>query len=175
MLTPLEPVIDALLDRTSLMGKSVYSVRNRTFAVFIGEQSGRLTVSVTEPFHEGVMGVLRDTLESFGKVRAPAEDRTVEESGHSPLLAYERGRVSFLDTAETHRWLRLAGRRAMRIVSATLSHAPGAEIYVGDTPVADYLAAPEEITLDLEAMGEMSDADLDRLLNEQLKDWEERR
>jgi hypothetical protein len=62
----------------------------------------------------------------------------------------------------------------MRILSATLSRAPDPDVYVGDLPVNEYLAAPEEITLDLDAMSEMSDADLERLLNEQLEDWEKR-
>jgi hypothetical protein len=174
VLTPLEAVIEALLDRICLMGKSVYAVRNRTFALYVGERSGSFTAAVTEPFHDGVLGALRDTLGAFGKLRADHADLSPEESGLVPLLAYERGKVSFLDTAETHRWLPLAGRRGMRILSATMSRAPDPDVYVGDLPAADYLAAPEEITLDLDAMSEMSEADLESLLDEQLEDWEKR-
>ncbi|MHC4340754.1 MAG: hypothetical protein ACYSX0_11155 [Planctomycetota bacterium] len=174
VLTPLETVVETLLDRVSLIGKSVYAVRNRMFALYIGERNGSFRAAVTEPFHNGVMGALRDTLGAFGKLLADHEDLDPGEHGLAPLLAYERGKVSFLDTAETHQWLPLAGRRGMRILSATLSRAPDPDVYVGDLAAADYLAAPEEISLDLDAMSEMSDADLDRLLNEQLKDWEKR-
>jgi hypothetical protein len=174
VLTPLEAVVEALLDRVCLMGKSVYAVRNRTFALYVGERGSSFAVAVTEPFHDGVLGAIRDTLGTHGDLRAGHEDLDPGEHGFAPLLAYERGRVSFLVTAESRRWLPLAGRRGMRILSATLSRAPDPDVYVGDLPVNEYLAAPEEITLDLDAMSEMSDADLERLLNEQLEDWEKR-
>lgn len=171
LLTPAEPLVDDLVGRVMLMGRSLYGVRNQTFALFAGERGNGFAVAPTAPFHEGVLATLRDTLADYGTVDTEP-DLPAFGSGLDPLLAYERGRVSFFDSLATHGWLGVAGRRGLRVLSVTLSHAPGDDFVVGDRPVAELLAAPDEIVLDLDALGELPDAELDRLLDEQLEDWD---
>lgn len=132
--TPAGLAIEALLDRVLLMGRSLSEVRDQTFALFGRVESGELTVAPTAPFHDGVLGALRDTLAEFGAVTTGA-DTTAEASGLPALLAYERGRVSFFDAAPTRAWLTHAGNRALRILAPAYSHDPDPdlEIEIGET------------------------------------------
>jgi hypothetical protein len=132
-----EAVIDELLGRVVLMGRSLYAVRERTFALFCGDGKD-LVVAPTEPFHEDVLAVLRDALAGFGAVRVEADLR-LDRSGLFPLVAYERGRVSFFDSRETRAFVPLAGRRGLRILAATCAHAPAPHVLVGDVPAPAYV------------------------------------
>ena len=147
LLTPVEPVVEALLDRVLMMGRSVQEVRERTFALFAGLRDGRFVVAATGPPVEGILAALRDELRAFGDVET-GPDMVAGASGLSPLLAYERGVVTFLDAPETHGFLPLVGRRGLRVVAATLSHAPAPEVHVGELTAEQYLARPEEIALE---------------------------
>ncbi len=120
---PAGDLIDALLDRVLLMGRSLHEVRQHTFALFAGERCGAFVVAPSEPFHDGIVASLRDLLADFGEVRTGA-DEPLDACGLCPLLAYEAGRVSFFDSPGTRRWLALAGRRGLRILGATLAHEP---------------------------------------------------
>jgi hypothetical protein len=130
-------VIDELLGRVVLMGRSLYAVRERTFALFCGGGQD-LVVAPTEPFHDDVLAVVRDALGGFGAVREEP-DLPLDRSGLFPLLAYERGRVSFFDSRETRAWVPLAGRRGLRVLAATCAHAPAPHVLVGDVPAPDYV------------------------------------
>lgn len=141
--TPREPIVEELLDRVVLMGRSLYAVRNKTFALFCGLRERAFVVAVTAPFHEGVLAVLGDALRGFGAVRREA-DEPADRNGLHPLLAYERGRVSFFDSRETRPWVPFAGRRGLRILAATCAHAPAPDVLVDGVPAARYLEASEE-------------------------------
>ena len=163
------PVVAPLLERVHLMGKSFYAVRNRTFALFAAHRDGSFAVAPTEPFHDGVVAALQDALAAFGPVRR-GEDAPAD--AFTPLLAYERGAVAFFETPDTRAWAPLAGRRGLRVLAATPTHAPDADVYVGDVPAATYVAEPDELTLDLDRLGDLPDDELNLLLDEQLKDWD---
>ena len=173
LLTPAVAVVEALLERVALMGKSVYAVRNRTFALFFRVDDGGFLLASTEPFHDGVQAALRDALANFGEVEE-GEDFVLEDCGLSPLLSYERGRVALFDVAATRDWLSLAGRRGMRILAATTTDAPDPDVFVDEQPAEQYLrhAEVDEVELDLDAAGEMSEAELERYLDDQLGEWE---
>jgi hypothetical protein len=146
-LTPVEPIVEALVDRVVMMGRSVQAVREKTFALFVGLRDESFVAAPTGPLDEGVLAALRDELLAFGEVETGV-DLMASATGLSPLLAYERGTVTFLDTPETHAFLPLVGRRGLRVAAATLSHAPAAEVYVGGLTAEQFLARPEEISLD---------------------------
>jgi hypothetical protein len=171
---PADVVVDELLDRVVLMGKSVYAVRNRTFALLAGEHDGGFAVAPTEPFHAGVAGAIRDALARFGPV-VDAGDVAAHATGLAPLLAYERGQLCFLDAPGTRAWRAIAGRRGLRIAAAAATHAPDPEVFVGELAMADWLAGPaEEATLDLDALSDLPEDELERLLEEQLDGWEDK-
>lgn len=173
LITPPGAVVEALLQRVALMGKSVYAVRNRTFALFFRVDEGEFVLAATEPFHDGVQAALRDTLAEFGRVEE-GEDFELAGSDLSPLVAYERGRVALFDVDATRAWLSLAGSRGMRILAATTSDAPDPDVFVDEQTVEQYLRRGEadEVQLDLDAAGEMSEAELERYLDDQLGEWE---
>ena len=76
----------------------------------------------------GAFSMLRDTLGSFG----PLEESRVSlpDSDLHPLVAYEEGRVSFFDSAATRAWRPIAGKRGLRILSVTPSHAPDPDVEI---------------------------------------------
>jgi hypothetical protein len=173
LLAPPAAVIEALLDRIALMGKSVYGMRNRTFALFFRSDEGEFVLASTGPFHDGVQAALRDTLAAFGEVEE-GEDFELAEGGLSPLLAYERGSVSLFDVEATRPWLSLAGRRGMRILGATTTDHPDPDVFVEEQTAEQHLRQDrvEDVELDLDAAGEMSEAELERYLDDQLGEWE---
>lgn len=172
-LVDLAQVIEALLDRVVLMGRSVYAVRNRTFALFFEDRDDTLTVAVTEPFHDGVTGALRDVLGEHGPVHQP-DDLDLQASVLQPLLAYERGAIAMFDTPATRALLPAAGRRGLRILACTTTREPDDGIEIGGVPVPAWLErqSVDEVALDLDAMAGLSDAEIDNLLDENLKDWD---
>jgi len=172
-LVDLAQVVDALLDRVALMGKSVYAVRNRTFALFFEDRNGVLTLAVTEPYHEGVQGALRDVLSGFGPVHQP-EDLDLHDSTLEPLLAYERGAVSVFDTPATRGLLSSAGRRGLRIQACTTTRRPDDAIEIDGVAASAWLERQtvDEIGLDLDATAGLSEAEIENLLDEELKDWD---
>ena len=126
---PAERVVAEILDRTVLMGRSLFDVRGMTFALFVGRDEERFTLAMTEPVADGVLSMLRDALSSFGRAETGA-DCALEDAGLHPLLAYEEGRVSFFDSAATRAWRNLAGKRGLRILSATPSHDPDPDVEI---------------------------------------------
>jgi len=173
---PHPDIIDALLDRLVLMGRSMYSVRNRVFALFFETGPEHLALAVTEPFHAGVTAALRDTLAEFGSVEMPG-DGLLHELDALPLIAYERGKVAFFHSGATHDYLKLAGQRALRILTASCSHAPAEHFEVDGQPVLKFLARGSggpDIEIDIAAMGDLSDEELDRLLEDQLRDVQDK-
>lgn len=122
-----EAAVGAILDRTVLMGRSLFEVRGLTFAVFVRPDPFALAIS--EPVSEGVVSMLRDTLAAFGPVRADGPGR-LDEADLAPLLAYEEGRVSFFDSETTRPWRRLAGNRGLRILAATVAHDPDPDVEI---------------------------------------------
>lgn len=122
----LEQVVEACLERTLLMGRSLHGVRDETFAVFAGASGGAFTLALTAPCHAGALGALHDTLAAFGPV---TEGRRETAAGLFPLLAYEAGRVSFFDSPDTRPWVRLAGRRGVRILAATTNVDPDPDVF----------------------------------------------
>lgn len=122
-------LVGELMDRTSLMGRSMFDVRGMTFAVFCGARDGRFSVAMTDAEHPGVFSMLRDALKHFGAVE-DAGEVTLEESGLDALLAYEEGSVSFFDSAATRPWRALAGKRGLRILSSTLTHDPDPDVEI---------------------------------------------
>lgn len=127
LVVPAEAIVEALLDRVVLMGRSPWDVRDHTFAVFGARDAGRFEIAVTEPYHAGVLAALRDTLAEFGPV-ATAPDAPLHEGARFPLLAYERGRVGFFDGPHTRAFVPLAGRRGVRILGSALAHAPHGDL-----------------------------------------------
>ncbi|MEM8885428.1 MAG: hypothetical protein AAGD14_15280 [Planctomycetota bacterium] len=125
---PVKRVVDEILERTVLMGRSLFDVRGRTFALFVGADDG-FSLAMSDIGAEGVWAMLLDALTAFGPVDVDP-DATLEESGLHPLLAYEEGRVSFFDSAPTRPWRVLAGNRGLRILSATLSHDPDPDVEI---------------------------------------------
>lgn len=123
---PIEGVIAEILDRTVLMGRSLFDVRALTFALFAG---GEFTLAMSEPASDGAFSMLRDALAAFGPVTAGGACR-LEETDLVPLLAYEEGKVSFFDSAPTRPWRRLAGNRGLRILAATPSHDPDPDVEI---------------------------------------------
>lgn len=123
-LVPAVTVVEALLDRVVLMGRSLHDVAEQTFALFFG---GTFTVAVTEPVHDGVATTLRAVLAEYGPVSG-GEPVDLASSGLEPLLAYERGTVSFFLGEATRAWLPLAGNRGLRILAASLSHSTDTDI-----------------------------------------------
>ena len=126
-LVPAATVVEALLERLVLMGRSLYDVAEHTFALFFTRRGSELVIAPTEPYHEGVIRTLLAVLGEFGEV-ATGSDIRVDETEFEPLLAYERGKVSFFIGPRTAEWRPLAGNRGLRILSATLAHDPGGEI-----------------------------------------------
>ena len=121
-------VVEEVLDRTVLMGRSVFDVRGLTFALFAAQAPGRFLVAMTEPVAAGAFSMLRDTLASFGPL---AESRVaLAESELHPLVAYEEGRVSFFDSAATRAWRPIAGNRGLRILSVTPTHDPDPDVEI---------------------------------------------
>jgi hypothetical protein len=121
-------VVEEVLDRTVLMGRSMFDVRGLTFALFVARASGRFSVAMTHPVAAGALSMLRHTLAQFG----PLEEAEVplEDSGLHPLLAYEEGTVSFFDSAATRDWRAIAGKRGMRILSSTPTHDPDPDVEI---------------------------------------------
>jgi len=138
-LTPLEPVVETLLDRVALMGRSLHAVRGHAFAMFLGAREGRTVFALTEPFHVGLVAVLVDTLAAFGPARAE-EAQPLAEQGLAPLFGFDAGRIVFFDSLATRPFHVLARRRALRILGATLSHAPDPDVEIGGVPAPDYIA-----------------------------------
>ena len=175
-------IIAALLDRLVLMGRSMYSVRNRVFALFFATGPEHLDLAVTEPFHAGVTAALSDTLAEFGPV-VTTGDGLLHELGVQPLVAYERGKVALFHSGATHEYVKLAGQRALRILSAACSHAPAEHFEVDGQPVLEFLArgaggpgggGERGIEIDIAAMGDLSDEELYRLLEDQLGDVQDK-
>ena len=125
------PVIDAVLEAVVLMGRSLYDVRDETFALFCGPDA----LAVSAPVHPGVLSLVRGAL---GNPAAP-EDGELWSLGLDPLLGYERGTVSFFLGPRTRPWVSLAGQRGLRILSATTAHQPDADVFVGDLPATEYI------------------------------------
>ncbi|MGQ0612640.1 MAG: hypothetical protein ACT4PV_02660 [Planctomycetaceae bacterium] len=138
-LTPLEPVIETLLDRVALMGRSLLPVRSHAFALFLGAREGRTVFAITEPFHVGLVAVLVDSLAAFGAARA-GEAEPLAAQGLTPLFGFEGGRVLFFDSLATRPFHVIARRRALRILGATLSHAPDPDVEVEGVPAPEYVA-----------------------------------
>ena len=129
-LRPLVPhvtIVEALLDRVMLMGRSLHDGAEQTFGVFVGLGEKEFVVAPTEPFHAGVASTLRSVLLEYGPV-SDNEPVDLATSGLEPLLAYERGAVSFFLGGATRDWLPLAGNRGLRIRAATLSHSTDTDL-----------------------------------------------
>lgn len=124
---PTERIVAEILDRTVLMGRSLFEVRGMTFALFVGPDP--FTLAMSEPVADGVLSMLRDTLACFGAV-ADGADIRLEQAALVPLLAYEEGKVSFFDSAETRPWRALAGNRGLRILAATPTHDPDPDVEI---------------------------------------------
>ncbi|MHC4937548.1 MAG: hypothetical protein ACYTHK_01095, partial [Planctomycetota bacterium] len=124
---PADRVVAEILDRTVLMGRSLFEVRGMTFALFVGADP--FTVAMSEPVADGVLSMLRDTLACFGAV-TDGEPVRLEEAGLHPLLAYEEGKVSFFDSAPTRPWRAIAGNRGLRILAATPTHDPDPDVEI---------------------------------------------
>jgi hypothetical protein len=168
-LTPLEPIVDAVLDRVLLMSRSLHSVRHKTFGLFFTWREGQFVLGPAYPFYASIFGDLQETLEKFGQVRT-GEDEDLRDEELQPLLAYVDGQVSFFDSPTTRPWLKLAGRRGLRIVVPAPAHAAGEDVVVDGVSVAEYLQAPEEESLDLDVTDELPTGELEQLLREHRPD-----
>jgi hypothetical protein len=125
--------VEALLDRVALLARSRHAVRDHAFALFLGARAEALVVAVSEPVPEGLLSSLADALAEVGPAAAgPSEP--LATSGLAPLLGLERGVVSFFHSLATRPFRALAGRRAVRIVLATPSHAPDPDVEVDGVP-----------------------------------------
>jgi len=136
--TPLEPVVEALLDRIALMGRSPLPVRGHAFALFFGAREGRSLFALTEPFHDGLVAALLDALAAFGAARAGGAEH-LAAAALTPLLGLHEGRVVFFDSLATRPFHVLARRRSLRILGATPSHAPDRDVEVGGVPAPEYV------------------------------------
>jgi len=146
---PPDPLFASVLDRVVLMGRSLFDVADHTLCVYAGFLDERAVLAPTEPFREGVLATLRDALRDFGAVEEHPEAEAAETT-LVPWLAYERGRVTVLDTPVMRPWLRLAVRHGLRVAAATRTDAPDPDVYVGGIPAPEYVTGPEEISLDAE-------------------------
>ena len=89
-----------------------------------------LAFAATEPLPHGVGAALEDVLAEHGGVtRAPTE--SLRDLELNPLLAFERGAVGFFESSFTRPFRKAAGRRGVRILGASLSHAPDPDVEVG--------------------------------------------
>jgi len=163
---PLEPMLDTLIERVVLMGKSLHAVRNRTFGLFCAVRGDTFVLAPAYPFYASIFSSLREVLEEFGKVERLPDERLADEQ-LVPLLAFVDGVVSFLSSPPTKDWAKLAARRGLPILAPVWTHAVTPDVYVDDIPAAEYLAAPEEVTLDLDVTDELPQDELERLLREQ--------
>jgi len=147
---PVEAVIDAVLQRLVLLSRSLHDMRRRTFGLFCARRGAAFVLAHAEPCDAPVLSALDDVLGEFGPVRRGPAER-LRDGALTPLVAFVGGRVCFFRSAATRGWEQLAGRRALRIVAPVWSHAPDADVFIDGMPAADYLSAPAEATLDLEA------------------------
>jgi hypothetical protein len=162
---PLEPVVDAILDRVVLMSRSLHAVRERTFGLFFAVRGHDFVIAPAYPFYASIYSSLRDVLEGFGKVRR-APDERLGDDALEPLLAFEDGIVSFIVGPTTRPWVKLASRRGLAIVAGVWTHAVTNDVLVDGVPAIEYLAAPEEVTIDLDITDELPQEELERLLRE---------
>jgi len=170
-LTPIESIMDAVLDRVHLMSRSLHSVRHKTFGLFFAWREDQFVLGPAYPFYASIFGDLRETLEKFGQVRTAVDEDLRDEELH-PLIAYVDGQVSYFDSPATRPWLKLAGRRGLRIVVPALAHAAGEDVFVDGVSAAEYLKAPAEESLDLDVTDELPADELERLLREHRTDPE---
>jgi hypothetical protein len=168
-LTPLETIVDGVLDRVLLMSRSLHAVRHKIFGLFFAWREGQFVLGPAYPFYASIFGDLQETLERFGQVRT-GEDEDLRDDELHPLIAYVDGQVSFFDSPETRPWLKLAGRRGLRIVVPAFTHSAGGDVFVDGVSVAEYLKAPAEESLDLDVTDELPADELERLLREQRSD-----
>lgn len=168
-LTPLETIVDAVLDRVFLMSRSLHAVRHKTFGLFFAWRENQFILGPAYPFYASIFGDLREALEKFGQVRV-GEDEDLRDEELHPLIAYVDGLVSFFDSPATRPWMKLAGRRGLRIVVPALAHAAGDDVSVDGVSVAEYLQAPKEEHLDLEVTDELPADELEQLLREHRPD-----
>ncbi len=168
-LTPLDKIVDSVLDRVFLMSRSLHAVRHKTFGLFCAWREGQFILGPAYPFYASIFGDLRETLEKFGRVRV-GEDEDLRDDELHPLIAYVDGQVSFFDSPATRPWLKLAGRRGLRIVVPALAHAAGDDVFVDGVKASEYLKAPAEEHLDLEVTDELPADELERLLREHRPD-----
>ena len=168
-LTPLEQIVDAVLDRVVLMSRSLHAVRHKTFGLFFAWREGQFVLGPSYPFYASIFGDLKETLEKFGQVRT-GEDEDLRDQELHALIAYVDGQVSFFDSPPTRQFLKLAGRRGLRIVVPALAHAAGDDVFVDGVSVAEYLKAPEEESLDLDVTHELPTDELEELLREHRPD-----
>ena len=166
LLTLENAVIEAILARVVLMGRSLHAVRHKTFGLFFARRDGQFVLGPAYPFYASIFSDLQEALEKFGRVRTEA-DEDLRDGELSPLIAYVEGQISFFDSPQTRPWVKLAGRRGLRIVAPALAHAPADDVFVGEVSAREYLEAPEEVTLDLDVTDELPANELERLLREQ--------
>ena len=163
--TPMEPVIETVLDRVLAMSRSLYAVRERTFGLFCAERCAQFVLAPAYPIYASIFSSLREVLEEFGTVRRGPNER-LDANRLAPFIAYVDGHVSFLDGPVTRKWARIAHRRGIPILASAWAHGRIDDIYVDDMPATEYLAAPEEVTLDLDVTDELPPEELERLLRE---------
>ena len=168
-LTPLESIMDAVLDRVHLMSRSLHSVRHKTFGLFFAWREDQFVLGPSYPFYASIFGDLKETLEKFGQVRT-GEDEDLRDQELHALIAYVDGQVSFFDSPTTRPWLKLAGRRGLHIVVPAFAHTASDDVFVDGVSVAEYLKAPEEESLDLEVTDELPTDELEQLLREHRPD-----
>lgn len=168
-LTPLERIVEAVLDRVFLMSRSLHAVRHKTFGLFCAWREDQFILGPAYPFYASIFGDLRETLEKFGRVRV-GEDEDLRDDELHPLIAYVDGQVSFFDSPATRPWLKLAGRRGLRIVVPALAHKAGDDVFVDGVKASEYLKAPKEVHLDLEVTDELPADELEQLLREHRPD-----
>ncbi len=155
-------LLACVLDRVVLMGRSLHAVRDRTFCVFAGRRQQGWHVALTEPYHAGVIDALKDALRDFGAV-TQLIDIAAHASDLAPWLAFQSGVVTVLNTPTLRPYNKLAARHGLRVAAAATTHAPDADVYVGPVAARDYVAHPEELTLDLERLDAMPPDEWDHL------------
>ena len=74
------------------------------------------------------------------------------------------------DSPPTRPFLKLAGRRGLRIVVPAFAHAAGDDVFVDGVSAAEYLKAPAEEHLDLDVTDELPTDELEQLLREHRPD-----